>query len=108
MDKTPPANSLIMAVLLSSFLLVLDARQPHIVFILADDFGWYDVGYHRSEIRTPNLDKLSTFGVRLENYYVQPLCTPSRNQLMTGRYQVITTLLHVHRSYSSTARQFFF
>lgn len=67
---------------------LLAAEQPHIVFVLADDFGWYDVGYHHSEIRTPNLDKLSAGGVRLENYYVQPLCTPSRNQLMTGRYQV--------------------
>uniref|UniRef100_A0A3Q3BKW5 Arylsulfatase B n=1 Tax=Kryptolebias marmoratus TaxID=37003 RepID=A0A3Q3BKW5_KRYMA len=64
---------------------------PHVVFILADDFGWYDVGYHNSEIRTPNLDRLSAKGVRLENYYVQPLCTPSRNQLMTGRYQQIHT-----------------
>ncbi len=64
------------------------AQQPHVVFILADDLGWYDVGYHSSEISTPNLDKLSAGGVRLENYYVQPLCSPSRNQLMTGRYQV--------------------
>ena len=64
------------------------ARRPHVVFVLADDYGWNDVGYHGSEIRTPNLDKLAAGGVRLENYYVQPLCTPSRNQLMTGRYQV--------------------
>lgn len=68
--------------------LVSAVRPPHIVFILADDLGWYDVGYHSSEIRTPNLDRLSAQGVRLENYYVQPVCTPSRNQLMTGRYQV--------------------
>lgn len=88
MDKRHSANSLIIAVLLVSIPVVLAARQPHVVFILADDFGWYDVGYHRSEISTPNLDKLSAGGVRLENYYVQPLCTPSRNQLMTGRYQV--------------------
>lgn len=64
------------------------AKPPNIVFVLADDFGWNDVGYHGSEIRTPHLDRLSAQGVRLENYYVQPLCTPSRNQLMTGRYQV--------------------
>uniref|UniRef100_A0A665T5T5 Sulfatase N-terminal domain-containing protein n=1 Tax=Echeneis naucrates TaxID=173247 RepID=A0A665T5T5_ECHNA len=70
------------------------ARRPHVVFILADDFGWYDVGYHGSEIRTPNLDRLSAGGVRLENYYVQPLCTPSRNQLMTGRYQIHTGMQH--------------
>uniref|UniRef100_A0A8C7X6B5 Sulfatase N-terminal domain-containing protein n=1 Tax=Oryzias sinensis TaxID=183150 RepID=A0A8C7X6B5_9TELE len=62
----------------------LAAPRPHIVFIMADDFGWNDVGYHNSEIKTPNLDLLSAKGVRLQNYYVQPLCSPSRNQLMTG------------------------
>lgn len=67
------------------------AQQPNIVFVLADDFGWHDIGYHQSEIRTPIMDKLSAGGVRLENYYVQPLCTPSRSQLMTGRYQVKCT-----------------
>uniref|UniRef100_A0A673B5M3 Arylsulfatase B n=3 Tax=Sphaeramia orbicularis TaxID=375764 RepID=A0A673B5M3_9TELE len=82
------------AVFLCSFCAVLGSQQPHIVFILADDFGWYDVGFHGSEIRTPNLDKLSASGVRLDNYYVQPLCTPSRNQLMTGRYQIHTGMQH--------------
>lgn len=87
------AEALIVTLLLTSFPVFLAAPQPHVVFILADDYGWYDVGYHQSEIRTPNLDKLSAAGVRLENYYVQPLCTPSRNQLMTGRYQVSSTAL---------------
>ncbi|XP_044536852.1 arylsulfatase B [Gracilinanus agilis] len=64
------------------------AGQPHIVFVLADDLGWNDVGYHDSNIFTPHLDALSAQGVRLENYYTQPLCTPSRSQLLTGRYQV--------------------
>ncbi|MEQ2234074.1 hypothetical protein ILYODFUR_028234 [Ilyodon furcidens] len=59
--------------------------QPHIVFILVDDQGFRDVGYHGSEIKTPNLDRLAAQGVKLENYYVQPLCSPSRSQLMTGR-----------------------
>lgn len=85
------AGSFIVAALLVSLPAVFAAQQPHIVFVLADDFGWYDVGYHGSEISTPNLDKLSAAGVRLENYYVQPLCTPSRNLLMTGRYQVTST-----------------
>ena len=80
--------SLTLAVFLLNFPVFPAAQQPNIVFILADDFGYYDVGYHKSEISTPNLDKLSAGGVRLENYYVQPICTPSRNQLMTGRYQV--------------------
>nr|XP_046231223.1 arylsulfatase B [Scatophagus argus]XP_046231224.1 arylsulfatase B [Scatophagus argus] len=94
MDRRPSAFSLVVAVLLVSLHGVSAARQPHIVFVLADDYGWYDVGYHHSEIKTPNLDKLSAGGVRLENYYVQPLCTPSRNQLMTGRYQIHTGMQH--------------
>lgn len=84
----PLANLLIIAGIFLIIPGLIAAKQPHIVIVLADDFGWYDVGYHHSEIRTPNLDKLSAGGVRLENYYVQPLCSPSRNQLMTGRYQV--------------------
>lgn len=64
------------------------STKPHILLIIADDFGYNDIGYHGSEIKTPNLDKLAGEGVKLENYYVQPICTPTRSQLMSGRYQV--------------------
>ena len=57
--------------------------QPHILFILADDLGYHDVGYHGSEVLTPTIDKLARDGVKLEQYYVQPTCTPTRVQLMT-------------------------
>ncbi|KAM4051531.1 LOW QUALITY PROTEIN: arylsulfatase B [Anomaloglossus baeobatrachus] len=70
------------------------ALPPHIVFVLADDLGWNDVGFHGSEIRTPNVDRLSAQGVELGAYYVQPLCTPSRSQLLSGRYQIHTGLQH--------------
>ncbi|XP_035685870.1 arylsulfatase J-like [Branchiostoma floridae] len=69
-------------------------EKPNIVFILADDYGWNDIGYHNSFIRTPNLDRLASEGVKLENYYVQPICSPSREQLMTGRYQIHYGLQH--------------
>ena len=62
------------------------AKQPNIVFIVADDLGWKDVGYHGSDIRTPNIDKLADEGAALEQYYVQPMCTPTRAALLTGRY----------------------
>ena len=65
---------------------MVDEAQPHIVVVLADDMGWADVGYHGSEIQTPNLDQLAMSGVRLEGFYAQPLCTPTRASLMTGRY----------------------
>lgn len=61
-------------------------RRPNIIFLLADDLGWGDVGFHGSEIKTPNLDRLAAAGARLEQFYVQPVCSPTRAALMTGRY----------------------
>lgn len=62
------------------------ARQPNIVYIVADDLGWKDVGFQGSDIRTPNLDKLAQQGVRFTEFYAQPMSTPTRAALMTGRY----------------------
>ncbi|XP_071841442.1 arylsulfatase B-like [Apostichopus japonicus] len=70
------------------------AKPPHIVFILADDYGFHDIGYHNNKVLTPNLDTLASTGIRLDNYYVQPICTPTRSQLMSGRYQIHTGLQH--------------
>ncbi len=55
-----------------------DAQKPNIVIIVADDLGWKDVGYHGGYIATPNLDRLATEGVQLENWHVAPLCSPTR------------------------------
>src|SRR3954453_18752178 len=64
------------------------AEKPNIVFILADDLGSYDVGWRGSEIKTPNLYKLCSQGAKLEQFYVQPVCSPTRSSLMTGRYPI--------------------
>jgi len=64
--------------------------QPNIVIILADDMGYDDIGYNSNEISTPNLDRISSQGVRFERYYTQPVCTPSRTSIMTGRYPIHT------------------
>ena len=75
--------------IIGSFLFqTVSGKKPNILLVLADDYGWNDIGYHGSEISTPTLDKLAGEGVKLENYYVQPICTPTRSQLMSGRYQV--------------------
>jgi arylsulfatase A-like enzyme len=53
---------------------------------MADDLGFKDVGYHGGNVKTPNIDKLAAEGTRLEQFYVQPVCSPTRSSLMTGRY----------------------
>ncbi|KAL9973997.1 hypothetical protein ACROYT_G020524 [Oculina patagonica] len=77
-----------------TFLTEVTALQPHILLILVDDLGWSDVGFHGSKIQTPNVDKLASKGVILDNYYVQPYCTPTRGSIMTGRYPIHTGLQH--------------
>lgn len=62
------------------------SAKPNILYIVADDLGWKDVGYHGSDIRTPAIDRLAATGARLEQFYAQPMCTPTRACLMTGRY----------------------
>ena len=64
------------------------ADRPNIVYFLADDLGFTDVGWHGSEIQTPNLDKLALEGARLEQFYVLPVCSPTRAALLTGRYSI--------------------
>ena len=63
---------------------------PNIVFILADDLGYNDVSWHNPDIQTPHLERLARAGVILEQSYVQPICTPTRSALMTGRYPIHT------------------
>lgn len=88
MENMNRAKSLSLTALLIflACLSAMAAQKPDIVFILADDMGSYDVSWRGSEIQTPNLDQLAKAGVKLENFYVQPVCSPTRSSLMTGRY----------------------
>ena len=80
----------LMAVLLPVARVNKTTSPPHILFFVVDDLGWSDVGFHGSKIQTPNIDKLASEGVVLDNYYVLPICTPTRSALMTGRYPIHT------------------
>lgn len=62
------------------------AGKPNILLIVADDLGWSDVGWHGGFGKTPVMDRLVREGVELDQHYVQPVCTPTRTALMSGRY----------------------
>jgi arylsulfatase A-like enzyme len=62
-----------------------DHPKPNILLLVADDAGWHDVGYHQSEIKTPNIDKLIKTGVELDHFYAYPTCSPTRAALLSGR-----------------------
>lgn len=63
------------------------ARPPNIVIIFCDDLGYGDLGCYGSSIRTPHLDRMADEGMRFTHFYsANPVCSPSRASLMTGRY----------------------
>ena len=65
------------------------SKHPNIVIILADDQGWGDLGFNGNKtVNTPNIDKLTKEGIVLDRFYVSPVCSPTRAELMTGRYHV--------------------
>jgi arylsulfatase A len=64
-------------------------RRPNVILIMADDFGYEAVTANGGQsYKTPSLDRLAAGGMRFEHCHVQPLCTPTRVQLMTGIYNI--------------------
>ena len=59
--------------------------NPTIVIIVADDLGYNDVSWHNPVVKTPHLEELARDGVLLEQHYSQPICTPTRAALLSGR-----------------------
>ncbi len=63
------------------------SKKPNIILFLTDDQGWGDLSIHgNTNLNTPNIDALARNGTTLENFYVQPVCSPTRAELLTGRY----------------------
>ena len=74
------------AVLVAGSAIAAEPPRPNILLIVADDLGWSDVGWHGGFGKTPHMDRLVREGVELDRHYVQPVCTPTRAALLTGRY----------------------
>jgi arylsulfatase A-like enzyme len=73
------------------------AERPNILVIVADDMGYGDLGVHGNpKIKTPNLDKFADESVRLKNFYVSPVCAPTRASLLTGRYNFRTGVVDTY------------
>ena len=76
-------------------LLPVVAKKPHLVYILADDFGHHDTGFNShaagalpdaDTVKTPTLDALAGEGVILNRYYAYQFCSPTRSSFISGRY----------------------
>ncbi|PDH50429.1 MAG: arylsulfatase [Cryomorphaceae bacterium MED-G14] len=66
-------------------------QKPNIIIIITDDQGYGDIGFNNnSQILTSNLDLLASQSIRFNNFYVSPVCAPTRSSLLTGRYSLRT------------------
>ncbi|CAM9919895.1 unnamed protein product, partial [Laminaria digitata] len=63
-----------------------ESVRPNVLVVVVDDLGWKDVGFHEESFSTPHMDTMVAEGVELSTFYSAATCTPSRAQLMTGRY----------------------
>lgn len=99
--------SLIAFLLLISISLVTDAsdRPPNIIFVLADDLGWAELGCYGNRFNeTPNLDRIASEGIRFTDAYASaPVCSPYRASFLTGQHPVKTGIIDYLRPNSANA-----
>ena len=85
-------SSVVFFAVLFAELAVAQPAKPHLVFMLVDDWGWANVGYHRNpptqEVVTPHIDNLVKEGLELNQHYAYQVCSPSRSCLMSGRLPI--------------------
>ena len=71
--------------------LAFAAARPNVLIVITDDQGYGDLGFHGNPVlKTPNLDAFAKSSVRMTNFYVCPVCSPTRSSLLTGRYNYRT------------------
>jgi arylsulfatase I/J len=77
------------------------AKQPHMLLILADDYGWNDIGVRNKQILTPHMDQMIKEGIMLERHYVFKFCSPSRSSAISARLPI-----HVNQENSATVQPY--
>lgn len=82
-----PTLAILLFALCSALLSSALAERPNVIVILTDDQGWGDLSVHgNTNLNTPNIDRLASQGMELERFYACPICSPTRAEFMTGRY----------------------
>ena len=96
-----PTTLLAFLLLLGSTYVSLNAQPtepPNVLLIITDDQGYGDLGFHGNTVlQTPVLDALAEESVRFSNFYVSPVCAPTRSSLLTGRYSLRTGVRAVYK-----------
>jgi arylsulfatase A-like enzyme len=78
---------LLLILLLLALSLQAQQTKPNIILLMGDDHGWEEVGYNgHPYVKTPFLDEMAAAGLRLDNFYAQPSCSPTRGSVLTGRH----------------------
>eukprot|EP01084_Bolivina_argentea_P015801 29607_1 len=78
--------SIELALFLLGLIYGANTAKPNILFMVIDDLGWTDISCHGAEYETKNICGLIQNGIELTNYYVHPVCSPTRSAIMTGQY----------------------
>ena len=88
-------------ILLSSLLISCKSKidsklQPNVILFLTDDQGWGDLSFNgNKDLNTPNIDEIASSGVKFDRFYVSPVCSPTRAEILTGRHHVRTGVYDV-------------
>ena len=79
----------VVALATTTLLTAAEKRQPNVIILLSDDQGWGDLGFTgNTTVRTPNIDKMAHDGMTMDNFYVCAVSSPTRAELLTGRYHL--------------------